>query len=108
MKECQVAATREAALAAARPVLESKYQAYQRWEQDKALPPGESFALDFEALARDRFLLGDPDSVADEIARLRARLGVTTVIFRVQWPGLEQEAALRTIRLLGERVLPRV
>ena len=52
IKECLVAATKSAALAAARPFLESKYRAYQRWEQDKALPPGESFALDFEALAR--------------------------------------------------------
>jgi alkanesulfonate monooxygenase SsuD/methylene tetrahydromethanopterin reductase-like flavin-dependent oxidoreductase (luciferase family) len=108
IKECLVAATRAGAVAAARPFLESKYQAYQRWEQDKALPPGESFALDFEALARDRFLIGDPESVADEIRRLQARLGATTTIFRVQWPGLEQEAALQTIRLLGERILPRV
>jgi alkanesulfonate monooxygenase SsuD/methylene tetrahydromethanopterin reductase-like flavin-dependent oxidoreductase (luciferase family) len=108
IKECLVAATRAGALAAARPFLESKYQAYQRWEQDKALPPGESFALDFEALARDRFLIGDPEGVADEIRRLQARLGATTTIFRVQWPGLEQEAALQTIRLLGERILPRV
>jgi alkanesulfonate monooxygenase SsuD/methylene tetrahydromethanopterin reductase-like flavin-dependent oxidoreductase (luciferase family) len=108
IKECLVAATRDGALAAARPFLESKYQAYQRWEQDKALPPGESFALDFEALARDRFLIGDPESVADEIRRLQARLGATATIFRVQWPGLAQDAALQTIRLLGERVLPRV
>ena len=61
IKECLVAATKAAALAAARPFLESKYRAYQRWEQDKALPPGESFALDFEALARDRFVIGDPE-----------------------------------------------
>src|SRR5262245_9582106 len=108
IKECLVAATRAGALATARPFLESKYQAYQRWEQDKALPPGESFALDFEALARDRFLIGDPESVADEIRRLQARVGATTTIFRVQWPGLEQAAALQTIRLLGERILPRV
>jgi hypothetical protein len=46
--------------------------------------------------------------VADEIRRLQARLGATTTIFRVQWPGLEQAAALQTIRLLGERILPRV
>jgi alkanesulfonate monooxygenase SsuD/methylene tetrahydromethanopterin reductase-like flavin-dependent oxidoreductase (luciferase family) len=108
IKECLVAATKSAALAAARPFLESKYRAYQRWEQDKALPPGESFALDFEALARDRFVIGDPESVVDDIRTLESRLGATTAIFRVQWPGLEQDAALRTIRLLGERVLPRV
>jgi alkanesulfonate monooxygenase SsuD/methylene tetrahydromethanopterin reductase-like flavin-dependent oxidoreductase (luciferase family) len=108
IKECLVAPTRAVALATARPFLESKYRAYQRWEQDKALPPGESFALDFEALARDRFLLGEPEGVAEDLRVLQARLGATTAIFRVQWPGLPQEAALQTIRLLGERVLPRV
>jgi alkanesulfonate monooxygenase SsuD/methylene tetrahydromethanopterin reductase-like flavin-dependent oxidoreductase (luciferase family) len=59
-------------------------------------------------LARDRFVIGDPESVVDDIRTLESRLGATTAIFRVQWPGLEQDAALRTIRLLGERVLPRV
>ena len=39
IKECLVAPSRAAALAAARPVLESKYRAYQRWEQDEATVP---------------------------------------------------------------------
>lgn len=107
IRECYVAGARAAAVAEARPFLEPKYQAYRRWEQDKALPAGETFELGFEALARDRFLIGDGESVADEIARYRERLGVTTMIFRLQWPGLDQAAALRAIRLLGERVLPR-
>jgi alkanesulfonate monooxygenase SsuD/methylene tetrahydromethanopterin reductase-like flavin-dependent oxidoreductase (luciferase family) len=106
IKECFVAPQAAAALAEARPYLEPKYTAYARWEQDKALPSGETFALDFEALARDRFVIGDPGRVREEIARYRERLGVTTMIFRLQWPGLPQETALRTIRLLGERVLP--
>ena len=39
---------------------------------------------DFEALARDRFLLGDPARVREEIARYRDTLGVTAIIVRVQ------------------------
>jgi alkanesulfonate monooxygenase SsuD/methylene tetrahydromethanopterin reductase-like flavin-dependent oxidoreductase (luciferase family) len=96
------------ALAEARPYLEPKYAAYARWEQDKALPAGETFDLDFAALARDRFILGDHEAVGEEIARYRERLGLTTMIFRLQWPGLPQEIVLRTIRLLGERVFPRL
>ena len=42
----------------------------------------------------------------EEIARYRERLGVTTLIVRAQWPGMPQAAVLRTIRLLGEQVLP--
>ena len=106
IKECYVAPDRAAAVAEARPYLGPKYEAYRQWEQDKALPAGESFASDFEALARDRFLLGDPARVREEIARYRERLGVTTMIVRVQWPGMEQAKVLRSIRLLGEQVFP--
>ena len=44
----------------------------------------------------------------DEIARYRDTLGVTTLIVRVQWPGMDQARVLRTIRLLGEQVFPRL
>jgi alkanesulfonate monooxygenase SsuD/methylene tetrahydromethanopterin reductase-like flavin-dependent oxidoreductase (luciferase family) len=108
IRECYVAPDAATAFAEAQPWLEPKYEAYRGWEQDKALPEGERFDLSFAALARDRFLLGDPARVADEIARYRDRLGVTALVVRVQWPGLPQERVLRTIRLLGERVLPRV
>lgn len=106
IKECYVAPDAATAATEARPFLGSKYEAYRQWEQDKALPAGESFTPDFEALARDRFLLGDPARVREEIARYRDALGVTTIIVRVQWPGMEQAKVLRTIRLLGEEVFP--
>lgn len=108
IRECYVAPRRADAWAEARPFLEAKYQAYRQWEQDRALPADERFDLDFSALARDRFLIGDPESVLEEVGRLRERLGVTTLILRVQWPGLEQARVLRTLELVGERVLPRV
>ena len=96
------------ALADARPFLEAKYKAYQQWNQDDALPKGETFDLPFEELARDRFIVGDPARAVDEIARYRERLGITELSFRVQWPGMPQATVLRTIRLLGEKVLPKL
>lgn len=42
----------------------------------------------------------------DEIARYRDWLRVTTMTFRLQWPGMEQANVLRSIRLLGEQVFP--
>jgi alkanesulfonate monooxygenase SsuD/methylene tetrahydromethanopterin reductase-like flavin-dependent oxidoreductase (luciferase family) len=108
IKECYVAPDAAAAVREARPYLGAKYEAYRQWEQDKALPAGETFAPDFDALARDRFLLGDPARVREEIARYRDTLGVTTIIVRVQWPGMEQGRVLRTIRHLGEDVFPRL
>src|SRR5881296_4024563 len=105
IKECYVAPESSAAFAEAAPFLDAKYRAYRRWEQDRALPARESFAGSFEELARDRFVLGDPVRVAEEIARYSERLGVTTMIFRLQWPGMDNEKVLRSIRLLGTKVL---
>ena len=93
-----MAPTSAGAVAAARPFLESKYGAYRRWEQDKALPSDDWWGDAFEDLARDRFLLGDPVWVREELARYRERLGVTTLIVRVQWPGMPQAEVLRSIR----------
>jgi len=108
LKECVVAEDATTALTEARPFLEAKYRAYQRWQQDKALPEGETFELSFEDLARDRFIVGDPARAVDEIQRYRERLGLTELSFRVQWPGMAQAAVLRTIKLLGEKVLSRL
>jgi alkanesulfonate monooxygenase SsuD/methylene tetrahydromethanopterin reductase-like flavin-dependent oxidoreductase (luciferase family) len=105
IKECYVAPEAATAVTEAAAFLGEKYGAYRRWEQDKALPAGESFDASFEDLARDRFILGDPVRVAEEIARYRERLGVTTMIFRLQWPGMDHEKVMRSIRLLGHKVL---
>ena len=53
-------------------------------------------------MARDRFIIGDKVSVKEEIVRWRERLGVNHFVMRVQWPGLEQEKVLHSIRRLGE------
>src|SRR5689334_1549913 len=108
IRECYVAPDARTAQQEAQPFLEAKYAAYRTWEQDKALPSGESFAHDFATLARDRFLIGDPERVREEIARYQARLGITDLIVRVQWPGMDPARVLRTIRLLGDEVLPRL
>jgi alkanesulfonate monooxygenase SsuD/methylene tetrahydromethanopterin reductase-like flavin-dependent oxidoreductase (luciferase family) len=106
IRECYVAPDAKTALTEARPFLEGKYAAYRAWEQDKALPTGESFTHEFDTLARDRFIIGDPERVREEIARYQERLGITDLIVRVQWPGMDPARVLRSIRLLGDEVLP--
>jgi len=64
--------------------------------------------FDPRAFPAARNALGDPARVKDEIDRYRDTLGVTTLIVRVQWPGMDQARVLRTIRLLGEQVFPRL
>jgi alkanesulfonate monooxygenase SsuD/methylene tetrahydromethanopterin reductase-like flavin-dependent oxidoreductase (luciferase family) len=106
IKELYVAADRRSAIQECRPFLEAKYQAYASWGQDKALPQEDSFALAFEELVRDRFIIGDPDDCVRELQRYVDALGVNCFILRVQWPGMEQAKVLRTIKLLAEHVMP--
>jgi alkanesulfonate monooxygenase SsuD/methylene tetrahydromethanopterin reductase-like flavin-dependent oxidoreductase (luciferase family) len=104
--ELHTAATHEEAVEIARPYLAAKYSAYAEWGQDKVLPGGESFRVAFEELARDRFILGTPDEVIEQIERRAKILESNFFIFRVGWPGMENDRQLRVIEMMGERVLP--
>ncbi|MCY3544531.1 MAG: LLM class flavin-dependent oxidoreductase [Chloroflexi bacterium] len=105
-REMYVTEDRATAIAESRPYLESKYAAYASWGQDKALPGEESFRVPFEDLARDRFLIGSPSDIVDEIRRYESELGANYIIFRMQWPGLPQDRVLRQLTLLREHVIP--
>lgn len=108
VREAYIAEDRNLAYTESRPYLESKYAAYAAWGQDKALPGEEDFTQPYEDLARDRFLLGSPNEIVSEIRRYGDELGVTQMIFRMQWPGMSQEQTLRQIDLMGRDVIPRV
>ena len=108
-REVFVARSRDEAMRLSRPYLETKYKAYHDWGQDKAMPEGDdNLDLAFDALAGDRFLLGGPDEVAEQIVRLNERLGVNHLIMSTQWPGMKQGLILDTLHLLAEEVFPRV
>lgn len=105
-RELYCAATRAEAYAVAQPYLAGKYDAYQAWEQHKALPGEESFAIPFAQLAEDRFILGDPDDCAREIRRYAA-LGVDQIHLRMNWPGMPLDVALDGLHRFAEQVMPR-
>ncbi len=108
MRELYVAQDRETAYLESQPFLEGKYAAYASWGQDKALPGNESFSVPYQDLARDRFLLGSPDDVVQEMLRYREELGVNYLVFRMQWPGMGQDQLLSQIELMGREVIPRI
>lgn len=105
-RECAVAATRPAALREAEPHLRRKYQAYADWGLDRPMPREERLGGPWEELVRDRFLIGTPDEVAEEIRRYHRLLDVDNFLLRLGWPGLPQRAVLAQIALLGRHVLP--
>ena len=108
MRELYVAEDRETAYVESEPYLAPKYQAYASWGQDKALPGEENFNIPYKELAKDRFLLGSPEEVVQEIRRYEYELDANYMIFRMQWPGMAQAQVLRQIELLGQEVIPRV
>jgi alkanesulfonate monooxygenase SsuD/methylene tetrahydromethanopterin reductase-like flavin-dependent oxidoreductase (luciferase family) len=94
--ECYVGESHATAHEECREPLEYKYSAYAAWGMED--PASSSF----EEFARDRFIIGDKESVKEEILRYRELLGVDHFIMRCQWPGLSQERALGSIKRLGE------
>lgn len=96
-RECYVGASHKTALNECRDALAYKYAAYASWGMTSPL---EGTSLD--DFARDRFIVGDKESVKDEILKYKETLGSDHFIMRCQWPGLDQEKTLGSIRRLGE------
>jgi alkanesulfonate monooxygenase SsuD/methylene tetrahydromethanopterin reductase-like flavin-dependent oxidoreductase (luciferase family) len=107
-REIFVAPSRAEAIQLARPSLEAKYKAYRDWGQDKVMPPGDHFDVEFDELVDDRFLIGAPAEVTEQILSLRRRFGVTTLIAGVHWVGMPRSLALEQMQLLAEEVFPAV
>ncbi len=81
--------------------LKYKYQAYAGWGQDESATSSADFNDDFRNFAQDRFVIGDAQTVRQELERYRDELGIGHMICRVQWPGLSQSQVLATIERLG-------
>ncbi len=98
----------------ARPHLLRKYAAYASWgltgsAGEAASSAGGAADEDgFEALAANRFVIGDPDEVAAGLVAQYREVGVTHLAMRVAWPGSDQADTLACLDLLGREVLPRV
>jgi alkanesulfonate monooxygenase SsuD/methylene tetrahydromethanopterin reductase-like flavin-dependent oxidoreductase (luciferase family) len=107
-REVFVAPSRAEAIRLARPSLEAKYKAYRDWGQDKVMPAGDHFDLNFEELMQDRFLFGSPAEVVEQILVLKRRFGVDTLILGIHWVGMPASLAMEQMQLLAEEVFPAV
>ena len=105
-REVFIAHSRAEAIRRAQPYLEEKYKAYRAWGQDKVMPKGDDFDHDFDALLEDRFLLGSPAEVADQLNRLNQRLGVNHLVASIHWPGMPNMLAMEQLYLLAKEVRP--
>jgi alkanesulfonate monooxygenase SsuD/methylene tetrahydromethanopterin reductase-like flavin-dependent oxidoreductase (luciferase family) len=109
MREVFVADTSSEAREIMRPYVERQYhQLYLEHGQDTVMPADDArFDLPIEQLTRDRFIVGDPDECAAEIARY-IEAGFNYVVVQPPWCEVDDAANERCITLLGSEVFPRV
>ncbi len=107
-REVFVARTRDEAIRLARPYLETKYNTYREWGQDKVMPEGDDFDHDFAELLNDRFLIGSAAEVAEQLIELKRGFGVNHLVASVHWPGMPNSLALEQMQILTEEVMPAV
>lgn len=108
IRETFVAPTHEQAVDVARDHLWEKYQTYIDWGQDEAMEDQKDLHQPFDDLAEDRFLLGTPAEVCEEIERYERNLDVSHIIFRCHWPSLPYERTKECIERIGDEVIPNV
>lgn len=96
-RECYVGASMADALADADRPLLAKYAAYSNYGYN-GLSGNQA---EGQAFMKDRFLVGDMAFVRDEMQRYRETLGVDLFRLRMDWDGLGQDKALKSIERAG-------
>lgn len=105
LREAFVAESTKAAEAMVRDPLLEKYESYSEWGQDDVID-GDDFDSPWEKLKHERFLVGSPESVRDDIDRYRAEMELDYLFLRMQFPGTSLDAVRSSIQLFGDEVVP--
>jgi alkanesulfonate monooxygenase SsuD/methylene tetrahydromethanopterin reductase-like flavin-dependent oxidoreductase (luciferase family) len=107
-REAFVADTHEEAVDTARDYLWEKYQRYIEWGQDEAMEDERDLHRPFDELAEDRFVLGTPAEVCEQIERYEEELNADAAVLRMSWPDMPSEKTIECIELMGDEVVPYV
>lgn len=108
-REIFVANSRDEAVEAAKPFLEAKYKIYHQWGQDKDMPAGDNdLSMNYDELLEDRFMLGSPDEIAEQIIAHHKRLGVNHMILNFHWVGMPHALTMESMTRFAEEVMPLV
>lgn len=60
----------------------------------------------FDAISQDRFLVGSPDTVVQQVQKFKDAFGVNHLICRLYFPGMPHEFIMNELRLLASEVMP--
>ena len=69
--------------------------------------PGKLDLLSYDWLHPRNLLFGTPDYVAEKIEEMREKLSLETLLVWSHFPGVEHEAAMASVELFTEQVMPR-
>jgi alkanesulfonate monooxygenase SsuD/methylene tetrahydromethanopterin reductase-like flavin-dependent oxidoreductase (luciferase family) len=106
-RELFIAPTDAEARRVAVPHIMHQLELYQSWGQFEAMPKDDHPPMAFdEDHIPDAFLVGSPESLAEQINRYVDTLGVNHFVCKIQWPGMDHEDVLRSIDLIGNKLSP--
>jgi alkanesulfonate monooxygenase SsuD/methylene tetrahydromethanopterin reductase-like flavin-dependent oxidoreductase (luciferase family) len=105
IREAFVAETSEEAERLVREPLMGKYESYSNWGQDDVIG-GDDFDSPWDKLRHERFLVGTPAEVLNDIARYKEAMDLDYLFVRTQFPGLASEDVHSSIELFGNEVIP--
>jgi alkanesulfonate monooxygenase SsuD/methylene tetrahydromethanopterin reductase-like flavin-dependent oxidoreductase (luciferase family) len=102
-REFSIGRTRAQAVEDGREGMLRKWEVYAEHGLQGSLSTQDKVLVDdFEVMARETFVLGDPAECAEEIVRYGEEFGITHMKLRLQYPGMPHEKVMERIRLTGE------
>ncbi len=102
-REYSVGTTHAQAVADGAAGMARKWQIYAEHGLQESLSRHDKRLVnDFDVMAHDTFIIGDPAQCADEIERYGSELGITHMKLRLQYPGMSHSKVMERIRLTGE------
>lgn len=97
-REVFIARTGAEARESAGPALERLYARFGE--------SGDAESGSFDGLARDRFVIGDPEQCIEQLYRYQHELGVNYVVARLAYHEMHAGETARAIQLFGQAVIP--
>ncbi len=78
----------------------------QEWQHPLIGREGSAPIGSFEAISRDRFIVGSPATVVQQLKRFQAAFGFDHLICRLYFPGLPHDFIMEELKLLAAEVIP--
>lgn len=104
-REVFVAESTEAAEEIAREPLMRKYSSYSDWGQDDAID-SDDFDSPWEKLKHERFLIGTPAEILEDVDRYREQCDIEELWVRMQFPTISTDDTKESLQLFIDEVMP--